>query len=263
MGIGFMHTEGTQNSLLMYINENGEELGYSQITNDQIGPNFEKNIAADAVCISNSLFISSIWLEQDGAPDAFGDVILDTAGNVYDIEFRENTRGLPRTIVTFNDKYLTTCSYLFSEYNRDVYLYKINDSLDWDSTYSIPFTYDSLCPYDIQSETIDVTNCLVFTDVSETPGPDEYFANLNSIPVKVYPNPSNTGSITLQYSNTERHENMQLRCFNIHGEEVHSERINRHQGESLIDVRDWPNGMYLAIVYSENRPVGKTKFIVR
>ena len=49
----------------------------------------------------------------------------------------------------------------------------------------------------------------------------------------------------------------------LHGEKVHSERIYRLQGESLIDVESWPKGMYLAIVYSENKPVGKTKFIVR
>lgn len=81
--------------------------------------------------------------------------------------------------------------------------------------------------------------------------------------VSVFPNPVSTGTVTFKFSGLNLHNKVELRCFNIHGEEVHSERIYQHQGESLIDVKNWPKGMYLAIVYSNNKPVGKTKFMVR
>ena len=264
MGVGFKWETGSVPiSLYMFFNQDGEELSYNVIPNEQIGPGILKNIASSLARVNDSLFIVSTWYGDQQYGNPFGEFIVDTACNIYKKEIRPNTEGRSNLIKTFDNKYVIGCTYEHPNGNEDIYLYKINDSLQMDTVYPGTYNYDSLCPYQIESGVIDVTGCLFITDVGETPTPEEYFASLNTIRIKALPNPTNTGSIKLQYSNTEHHSNIELRCFNIHGEEIHSERIYRHQGESLIDVGDWPNGMYLAIVYSENRPVGKTKFIVR
>ena len=56
---------------------------------------------------------------------------------------------------------------------------------------------------------------------------------------------------------------MELRCFDIYGMLVHKEKVYRYQGESIVDIGSWRNGMYVAVVYSEGLPVGQCKFVVQ
>ena len=132
-----------------------------------------------------------------------------------------------------------------------------------DTVYPGNYTYDSLCPYQIQSGIIDITDCLLVTDVGETPTPKEYFASLNTIPIKAYPNPVNGNEVTFELQNTQHHQNMELRCFNVFGKEVHSENVYQYQGESKINIQHWKQGMYVALVYSDGNVVGQAKFVVR
>ena len=55
---------------------------------------------------------------------------------------------------------------------------------------------------------------------------------------------------------------MELRCFDIYGEEVFKEKVYRYQGESVVDVSGWNNGMYVAVVYINETPSSFIKFIV-
>lgn len=99
--------------------------------------------------------------------------------------------------------------------------------------------------------------------MKETPPPGEYFASLNSIPVKAYPNPAKDGSINFEFQNTEHHMDMELRCFDVFGKQVYSEKVYQFQGESKVNINHWNPGIYVALVYSEGKVVGQTKFIVR
>ncbi|MEI6435959.1 MAG: hypothetical protein WCP32_14015 [Bacteroidota bacterium] len=38
---------------------------------------------------------------------------------------------------------------------------KVNDNLQWDSINTAPFTYESLCPYAIATDTLPLDNCTV------------------------------------------------------------------------------------------------------
>jgi len=263
MGVGYVWETGSdQNSILMYFNSYGEDLGYTQIYNTAIGPNIEDNVTVDIERLNDSLFITSTLFGPGEGFNDYGEFIIDSSANIYKIESRPNTRGISKLVKTYDDKYIIGCTYRIGS-NDDIYLYKINDSLQHDTIYPGVYTYDSLCPYQIQSGIVDISNCLLVTDVGATPTPKEYYLSLNTIPIKAFPNPSNTGSITLQYSNTEHHSEMELKCFNVFGKEVHKEKIYQHQGESRLNVHVWQKGIYLAIVYSDGRPVGRVKFVVR
>jgi len=153
------------------------------------------------------------------------------------------------------------CGYDITDY--DIMMYKINENLEDDTLYPGNYTYDSLCPYQIQSGEIDISDCLIITDVGEAPTPPQYFASLNTVLIKAFPNPADGNEITFELKNTEHHQNMELRCFNILGELLYKEKIYQHQGKSTININNWNSGMYLALVIHDGQPVGDCKFVVQ
>ena len=86
--------------------------------------------------------------------------------------------------------------------------------------------------------------------------------NNDLVTIKVFPNPVNEGEVTFEFGNTERHRNMELRCYDLLGDLVHSEKVYRYQGMSRVSTAVWPPGMYMAVIYSKGGAVGKCKFVV-
>ena len=83
-----------------------------------------------------------------------------------------------------------------------------------------------------------------------------------TISLSVYPNPVKECEITFEFDNTEHHRNMEIKCYDLLGDLVHSEKVYRHQGMSRVSTAGWPSGMYVAIIYSNGGAVGKCKFLV-
>ncbi|MCX6234098.1 MAG: T9SS type A sorting domain-containing protein [Bacteroidetes bacterium] len=88
------------------------------------------------------------------------------------------------------------------------------------------------------------------------------YASLETIPVKAFPNPAQE-QITFQHENTRYHTNIMLQCFDKLGRKVHEEKIYPYQGASVVDVNGWNDGMYVAVVTSEGKVIGRCKFIIR
>ena len=143
MGIGSTGYE----TRLMFFNDEGVELGYKDISNESIGPDFELNVTANIVKLNDSLYITSTVFANENSGNSLGEMIIDTAANIYKIVQHPNTSGSKAIIKTFDDKYIIGCSYKQPNNIRDIYLYKINDSLQMDTVYPGIYTYDSLCPY--------------------------------------------------------------------------------------------------------------------
>ncbi|MEZ5147200.1 MAG: T9SS type A sorting domain-containing protein [Bacteroidales bacterium] len=101
------------------------------------------------------------------------------------------------------------------------------------------------------------------TEVGETPTPAIYYANLNTIPIKVYPNPADKRIVNITFQNTGYHKDLNLECYNVHGKLVHSEKLYKYQGESKLNIQEWQSGMYIALVFSKGQILGKAKFLVR
>ena len=202
MGVGPRRINGAQNSLLMFFDKNGEELGYNQIPNEAIGPDIADNFIYDIERINDTIFLASSNFGTETMANPYGEFIIDTAGTLYNFQSRPNTHGTSRLIKTFDNKYVIGVGYYDGKTDWDIYLYKINENLEQDTVYSGNYTYDSLCPYQIQSGEIDISDCLIVTDVGEVPSPGEYYAGLKTIPIKAYPNPVNGGEITFEFGNT-------------------------------------------------------------
>ncbi|MCD4728241.1 MAG: T9SS type A sorting domain-containing protein [Pirellulales bacterium] len=265
MGVGMRRLEDPEESgLLMFFDNLGNELGYKEITKELIGPDISQVYFVDIERINDSLFIvaSPVGINNEYAPH--GEIIIDTAANIYNLAIRYQAIGTQKILKTFDNNFVISGEIEEDENksDSDILLYKINENLE-----SVPFdtntyTYDSLCPYQIQSGIIDLTDCLIVTDVGEAPTPQQYYEGLKRIPIKAYPNPA-SNKITFAFENTEHHKNIKLQCFDIYGRKVHKEKVYHYQGESKVDVSRWFNGLYVAIVLSEGKVVGRKKFVVK
>ncbi len=264
MGVGERWLPGiNKNSIFMFFTSEGEELGYNQIPNNAIGPDIIANVTRDIERINDSLFMTkSAWGSH---PDSglFGNLVIDTSAMIH------NFKGIDYGIVdyemikTFDDNYLIAANkYQNNSTWTDIYLYKIDENLESVPFDTVPHTYDSLCPHAIQSEVIDLTDCLVITNIGELPGPAQYYESLRWIPIKAYPNPVREGKVTLEFENTEHHQNMELRCYNNFGREIHRQKIYKGQQDTDVNVSAWGKGVYIAVIYSNGGAVGKVKFVV-
>jgi hypothetical protein len=262
MGVGLRRNDGSKDfSLLMFLKTNGEELGYSQITNEQIGQGINNNYTHDIVRVNDSLFLAAAPFGEDLSLNPVGELIIDTAANLYKFHSRPNTEQKPSMVKTFDNNYVIATS-IKQGNDFDIYLYKIDENLE-----SVPFdttahVYDSLCPHTIQSGIIDLTDCLVVTNIGELPGPAQYYESLRWIPIKAYPNPVKDGKVTLEFEHTEHHSNMELRCYNSFGRQIHSQKIYKGQQDTDVNVATWPKGVYIAVIYSNGGAVGKCKVVV-
>lgn len=84
------------------------------------------------------------------------------------------------------------------------------------------------------------------------------YNNSKNEAVKVFPNPSENGSITITLDNPH---NLQLTCFNTFGTQVHQQEITGT--ETVINVSTWSQGIYLAVVVEDGKPVETAKFVVQ
>jgi hypothetical protein len=268
MGVGSKFRDysngNIRNSLLMFFNHEGEKLGYTRIWGDSIISGTVDNTMVEIESINDSLFLATVVIGPLETGNPFGEVVFDTSGHVYCAQSRPNTRGMSDMIKTFDGKYVIACAVNENDMDHtDIFLYKINANLEQDTLYTQNFVYDSLCPNPIESGDIDMTNCtLVQVSIDEAPTPEEYYKSLDAIPVKAYPNPADE-FIKLDYKHTEHHQNIKLICYDITGQTLHTEDIVTGQHGSKINVSGWGSGLYMAVVTSGGRIVGKTKFIVK
>jgi hypothetical protein len=269
MGVGSKNFDypnpDIRNSLMMFINYEGEELGYKRIWGDSIVPGTQDNALAEIIHVNDTLFMATAVFGPLVTANPLGEMVIDTSGKVYNTLSHPNSTGfMPLLRKTFDDKYMVAMNlYEADMYHTDIVLYKLNANLEQDTLYTQNFIYDSLCPDPIVSGDIDMTNCTVIqVGIDETPTPEGYFASLETIPITAYPNPAGR-ILMLEYKNTELHQDLHLVCYSALGQKVMEEIILFGQQASKVDVSNWNSGVYLAVVTSGGKIVGKEKFVVK
>jgi hypothetical protein len=189
----------------------------------------------------------------------FSEVFLtDTLGNVLIRRLLLNEYQVPNKIVkTSYGKIMVSGSYVVDG-NWDIYLWKMNTDLEDDTLYTQPLTYDSLCPYEIQSDTVDL-DCGVFVNIDELPTKEEYEST-----IKISPNPARDW-ITLTLPDVVALMTVNMVVFDIFGREAW-----RHGGLDVwpvnrmvtLDVSAFSSGMYIAVVVDRNGRRLTGKFVV-
>jgi hypothetical protein len=147
------------------------------------------------------------------------------------------------------------------------FLTKLNQNLEDDTLYTRPFTYDSLCPYQILSDTIVPDDCGLIVGIEE-PGGGEAVKQGGMEAGKrgsmeIWPNPAREvihGRLNMDDGRFNR--DLTLVIYDIFGRKVQESNVPDRQREFQINVEGYPPGVYIAILKKGFDLVESRKFVV-
>ncbi len=202
-----------------------------------------------------TLAASASWgTESDHTPKA---IIIDTLGNILTQKVLLDNDWMAKTEKTFDNKLL----FFTNKYEEDsdqfyTYLFKLNQNLEDDTLYTFPFTYDSLCPYSIVSDTIVQDDCGLIVGMDEVKLEKEEERD----GILIYPNPAQNkfqvSSFRFQVSSCI------IKIFDIFGRKAKEINVPKGQNKIEVDVEGWKKGLYLIMVRDKNSVIGSEKVIV-
>jgi hypothetical protein len=243
----------------------GDELYYADLFNNYIyGGSTTINQINDSL-----FFITVAWSDYNDNPyTAF--LKIDTLGNLIDsLTGYPLTNEIWWTTKTFDDKFVSVGTHY--DGNWDMYAFKVNENMEYDSIYTQPFTYDSICTDSIISETYDL-ECDILVDIYEP------FTTKEGSKMKIFPNPAKD-NITIELpkyiiseQNTEHFKvikvhyqyngKLNLNIYDSFGRKVMDISIMKGHKILNTDVSRLNKGLYFAVLYLENMIVTREKFIV-
>ena len=193
-------------------------------------------------------------------------VIIDTLGNLL------NSTVLMQDIYTSilqvaYDGKLVYASNTYQNNQFDFYLTKLNQNLEDDTLYTFPFTYDSLCSYQIESDTIVQDDCELIVGIEEEEetggkGEEEIRGEL-----KIWPNPCR-GMLNVECLMLNEGKNCELIIYDILGRPAQVTVISSplegggREGGWRLDVSALPPGVYFISILQDGRRVAGGKFVV-
>jgi hypothetical protein len=196
----------------------------------------------------------------------------DTLGNVLVRVTEEEDFVINPSIITSDGKILINGGKLGNSSWPPYYvgLYKFNSNLEYDSIYTMPRTYDSLCPHPIVSDTIPMPDNCVYVSLPEEPKVGELQ------PLKLYPNPaSDYVSVELpEYAVTSDKQGVmtesryrpitgecELMVYDIHGRLVYSETLDAGGRNHVIITSSWRAGIYLVELEQKGLRIAEGKVV--
>ncbi|MBI9034619.1 MAG: T9SS type A sorting domain-containing protein [Bacteroidales bacterium] len=199
-------------------------------------------------------------------------ILVDTLGNIIKQKCLLEQGGYSAWMdKTFDGKLLYMTNTIDENDEFDVYLYKLNQELEYDSIYTQPFEYDYLCDHPIVEDTLDMENCTLWLDA----GP---IIRQERPELKVYPNPAKDFlvirlpeyySVSYQgelfkttHTNYQYQKNAVLQIFNLNGQLMHEEKLQSAQTQSTLNVSNWQGGMYVVRLLVSGQRYGSVKFLV-
>ena len=193
----------------------------------------------------------------------------DTMGiGDYYVEYPETwMTSTQHTVKTFDNKFVSVSE------SGDIwiYLYKLNSNLNFDSIYTHQYTYDSLCPGGVKSDTIN-PNCDLVTGIQD-PNLENEICRL-----KVYPNPASSivtvnfpkclkiigeksgmtsSSVYYQWKSTL------FEIYDLEGKKNFEKEIPQSQQQLEMDISSWNRGMYYFRLIYNKQTVASEKVIIQ
>jgi len=133
-------------------------------------------------------------------------------------------------------------------------MWKMNADLEDDTLYTQPITYDSLCPYQILSDTVDL-DCGLFVNIDEIPTKDEYEST-----IKISPNPAWVW-ISLMFPDNVASGVVELNIYNIFGQEVLKKEVIPANRMIALNISSLSSGLYFVVSKDDRNNILKGKFI--
>jgi len=127
-------------------------------------------------------------------------------------------------------------------YQYDASAIKLNANLEYDSLYTQPYIYDSLCLYPIVSDTL-LCNCEPFVSIKEIQQGNESLT--------VMPNPA-SGSFTILLKQPLALSGS-LQIYDMMGRIVHHSPLQPGSQQFLINCAGWSSGLYFIRLRSDGK----------
>lgn len=249
---------------LLKTSSSGHSSGFKDLqTNSQIGLATTINWFRDS-----TLVFGTAW--RFNGIDTTIAVKTDSLGNILKIKtlFPNSRIYCYGSDITFDNKLILAGPKYSSPLS---YGFKLNSNLEFDSIYNRPFTYDSLCPHPIVSDTIPLDDCVVVTSIYDPQKEPE-----KSV-LHVYPNPAKS-NVTIEFpqylvrlksarginATTTYYmwESTTLEIYDMFGKNVFTKEISHQTQRIELDVSSWHTGMYIARVFYDKDKVAEEKFLV-
>jgi hypothetical protein len=171
-------------------------------------------------------------------------------------------------VPTFDHKIFISSRHDAEEH--DFMLLKYNDSLQYDSVYSSPYTYDSLCPGGITSGTIELS-CNIITDLKNQ--------SINGVPkLKLSPNPASGYTVIYlpelvsvksksnriaQSFKSDYVKDLEMSVFDSDAKAIHTMDWPDNTKETVLNISGWKSGMYFIRILKNNDLILTGKLIVK
>lgn len=200
--------------------------------------------------------------------------LTDTLGIVKKGKYEEEWAIQVKSLITHDNKILQLMLWATKDGSWPytwIGLYKFNTNLEYDSIYTIPRTYDSLCPHPIVSDTISMPGICINVSLPEAPKTGE------TQQLKVYPNPASTFvtieipefSVTTMPTGIGTQQQfrplsgeVQLSVINLSGQIVKTEAFDASERNHVIKVHDLTPGMYMLHLTQKGKFVAQGKVMV-
>ena len=217
----------------------------------------------------STLALCSQWRDSLST-DTTGVFKTDSLGTLLNqITFSDNY-GIYGSSITYNNR-LILGGTGYASGNFFGVAIKLTSDLEYDSVYTTPFTYDSLCPHPIVSDTIPLDDCEVVVVGIDDPGQHPEKTKLH-----VYPNPASQvitvempqyliktsgGSGITATTYYHQWKSVRLDVFDLFGKLMYSQDIPGKTEKTELDISSWPVGMYIARIVFMNEVTGTVKFV--
>ena len=184
-------------------------------------------------------------------------ILFDTVGSI--INYTDLVQDIYSSIlqITFDGKLV----YMYNTYQNsqfDVYLRKLNQNLEDDTLYTQPFTYDSLCPYQIISDTISQEGCGLIVGDEEIK--QESRNNINQL--IIFPNPA-TKRFIVKSEIPEFIRGATIEIFDLYGQKIKRIKVSNGVSEVEVVVKGLQKGLYLVRMQSKSGAVENGKVMVQ
>lgn len=245
VGVNYSYNELATGPVLFKLDKYGEQLYFKNLIEDADGG----NTTTISIMDDTTLFIGANWYDSEHL-DHNQILKTDTLGNIINqIELLNEPNTFRHSLITSDNKYLVAGNFV-TDVNWDIYMWKLNKNLEYDSIYTQPRVYDSLCPYPIVSDTIDIDTTIINLQ--------ELYDQMHKI--KVHPNPA---SSKLVITLGDLAKGSDIVIYNTNSQAVRHLQINNHKKEYEINIDDLPPGLYVVVLYDNGKIVDREKVVIQ